>query len=384
MALNTFGEIVSASRILLASIRRKWLIKIAACCADVKIFILYGTPISFELKELEFGRLMPLIQPASHDLRRLLHLAKMRCGLLRVVLIPLAGVMTVFLLFNQFLFGDEEPESLFSIFETNATEKAQKVEKAFDEWNKCMVARFEKERKSLGKLWMNFHNLTNQCTAETEVSKIILTPFVNSDETKYYVLSENVSDPSVVVSLGIGADVTAELQLKDKLPQGSEFFGADPVIVPNSELFSRIGIFFPFAVSKESGVVKSEIRENDGSYKQMNAVSIDFVTFLNEMVNRTVIDHLIMDNEGPEYDLVPMIAIDRVIEDNGIVICHMNVEFHEPGPIERLQLFDNVISGILKARRFAPIYNFHWGHQRCFLINYEHPYCVEKYLAQFF
>ncbi|ETN84659.1 hypothetical protein NECAME_17054 [Necator americanus] len=73
-----------------------------------------------------------------------------------------------------------------------------------------------------------------------------------------------VSDPSVVVSLGIGADVTAELQLKDKLPQGSEFFGADPVIVPNSELFSRIGIFFPFAVSKESGVVKSEIRENDG------------------------------------------------------------------------------------------------------------------------
>lgn len=63
-----------------------------------------------------------------------------------------------------------------------------------------------------------------------------------------------------------------------------------------------------------------------GSYRTVNALSINILTFLKSFVNRTVIDHLILDNEGPEYDIVPMIAIDNVFEDNGILICSMNVE----------------------------------------------------------
>lgn len=138
----------------------------------------------------------------------------------------------------------------------------------------------------------------------------------------------------------------------------------------------------------------------------MNAVSIDIVTFLRDMVNRTVIDHMILDNEGPEYDIVPMIAINNVLEENGLLVCHMNIEvcskstlvfhsvsyfsnnrlfqFHAPGPKERHQLFAEVIFGVLSAKRFAPLYNLYWGHQRSFFINYDHPYCVEKYLTQFF
>lgn len=79
--------------------------------------------------------------------------------------------------------------------------------------------------------------MTNDCTAASGVSKIRLVPFENEDETKYYVFGQNVretllrrycglsshhtqvSEPSVIVSLGIGADVTAELQLKKKLAQ---------------------------------------------------------------------------------------------------------------------------------------------------------------------
>ncbi|PIO64626.1 hypothetical protein TELCIR_13740, partial [Teladorsagia circumcincta] len=45
------------------------------------------------------------------------------------------------------------------------------------------------------------------------------------------------------------------------------------------------------------------------------------------MVNRTRIDNLLMDNEGPEYDLIPMIIIDNVLPEKNIVICQMNVEF---------------------------------------------------------
>ncbi|CAJ0588764.1 unnamed protein product [Cylicocyclus nassatus] len=108
------------------------------------------------------------------------------------------------------------------------------------------------------------------------------------------------------------------------------------------------------------------------------------LTFLRDMVNRTVIDHLIMDNEGPEFDLLPMIAVDNVLERNGITICQMNVEIHAPGPQERLEYFATMMSDVLKAKRFAPIYNLYWGHQRAFFINFEDPLCVEKYLVQFF
>ncbi|EPB71778.1 hypothetical protein ANCCEY_09142 [Ancylostoma ceylanicum] len=249
----------------------------------------------------------------------------MRFSTIRVMLLPLIGVVMLVCMFNQ-IFSSEDPSEGAHFISTRRSGKADKVMKAFDEWHGCMVAKFETERKNLEKLWRNFENMTRDCTAASDVSKIVLSPFENRDETKYYVFSKNATEPSVVVSLGIGADVTAELQLKEKLGKGSEFFGADPVVTPNDELFSKVGTFFPLAVSKKTGLVQSGIREDDGSYRAMNAVSLDIITFLKEMVNRTVIDHMILDNEGPEYDIVPMIAVNNVFEDNGILVCHMNIE----------------------------------------------------------
>ncbi|KAL6726451.1 hypothetical protein Aduo_008418 [Ancylostoma duodenale] len=330
---------------------------------------------------------MAIIEPTSFSMRRLFYRVTMRFSTIRVMLLPLIAIVMFVCMFKQIFSSEtrnEEEHSGFHSISASRISKAEKVKEAFDEWHGCMVAKFETERKDLKKLWISFENMTRDCTAASEVSKIVLSPFENRDETKYYVLGENASDPSVVVSLGIGADVTAELQLKDKLAKGSEFFGADPVISPNAELFGKVGIFFPLAVSKKTGLVQSGIREDDGSYRAMNAVSIDVITFLKEMVNRTVIDHMILDNEGPEYDIVPMIAVNKIFEDNGILVCHMNIEFHAPGPKERHQLFEEVIAGVLSAKRFAPLYNLYWGHQRSFFINYDHPYCIEKYLAQFF
>ncbi|RCN52710.1 hypothetical protein ANCCAN_01086 [Ancylostoma caninum] len=306
---------------------------------------------------------------------------------IRVVLLPLIAIVVLICIYKQMFFSEGPKEGIQSEFHSISADKISKVDKvrnAFAEWHGCMVAKFETERKDLKKLWISFENMTRDCTAASEVSKIVLSPFENKDEIKYYVFGKNASDPSVVVSLGIGADVTAELKLRDKLAKGSEFFGADPVVSPNDELFGKVGIFFPLAVSKKTGLVQSGIREDDGSYRTMNTVSIDIVTFLKEMVNRTIIDHMILDNEGPEYDIVPMIAVDKTFDDNGILICHMNIEFHAPGPKERHQLFEEVIAGVLSAKRFAPLYNAYRGHQRSFFINYHHPYCIEKYLTQFF
>ncbi|VDN19306.1 unnamed protein product [Cylicostephanus goldi] len=266
------------------------------------------------------------------------------------------------------------------------SESHRLVRKVFDVWHKCIVEKFEEKREkdSLEKLWIDFANITEVCSVRSKVSNIKLTPFANSDETKYYVFSDIPEDfePSVVVSLGIGADDT-------------EFFGADPVYSPNAELFSKVGTFFPLAVSEKTGLVRSGLRNDDGansgSYREVDAVSIDLLTFLQDMVNRTVIDHLIMDNEGPEFDLLPMVAVDNVLQENGITICQMNVEvtsqilrvrIHAPGPQERLEYFASMMSDVLKAKRFAPIYNLYWGHQRAFFVNFEHPLCVEKYLTK--
>ncbi|KAJ1353181.1 hypothetical protein KIN20_009756 [Parelaphostrongylus tenuis] len=49
--------------------------------------------------------------------------------------------------------------------------------------------------------------------------------------------ADKATAPSVVISLGIGAEVVAEEKLKKVLPSGTEFFGADPVIVLNAKPF---------------------------------------------------------------------------------------------------------------------------------------------------
>uniref|UniRef100_A0A8R1IJJ8 Uncharacterized protein n=1 Tax=Caenorhabditis japonica TaxID=281687 RepID=A0A8R1IJJ8_CAEJA len=74
--------------------------------------------------------------------------------------------------------------------------------------------------------------------------------------------SEPKEEPSVVVTLGIGLDVRAEKTLKDSLPQGSQFFAADPIYKGNGELFEPIGSYFPFAVGKEIDVSNALVLKN--------------------------------------------------------------------------------------------------------------------------
>uniref|UniRef100_A0A0K0D0Y1 Methyltransf_21 domain-containing protein n=1 Tax=Angiostrongylus cantonensis TaxID=6313 RepID=A0A0K0D0Y1_ANGCA len=127
---------------------------------------------------------------------------------------------------------------------------------------------------------------------------------------------KQTAKPSVVVSLGIGADIRAEEKLKEVLPKDTEFFGADPVMIPNAELFSKVGKFFPFAISADNGLHKAQIRLDNGSYGIVTVEHIKVLDFFLIMLERDFIDHVIMDNEGPEYDFIPMIAINNVFVKN--------------------------------------------------------------------
>uniref|UniRef100_A0A0K0D4S2 Methyltransf_11 domain-containing protein n=1 Tax=Angiostrongylus cantonensis TaxID=6313 RepID=A0A0K0D4S2_ANGCA len=68
--------------------------------------------------------------------------------------------------------------------------------------------------------------------------------------------------PSIIVTLGIGQDTTAEEALLKVLPKSSKFYGVDPVHEVNEELYAKFGKFFPFAVGGKSKVSRASVLAN--------------------------------------------------------------------------------------------------------------------------
>ncbi|KAJ1367769.1 hypothetical protein KIN20_028757 [Parelaphostrongylus tenuis] len=152
---------------------------------------------------------------------------------------------------------------------------------------------------------------------------------------------EKVAKPSVIISLGIGADVTAEEKLKQVVP-------------------SVLGQYGPITIEH-----------------------IDILTFIKKMVRRNFIDYIIIDNEGPEYDIIPMIAVEELFAKNDIVFCQINVEFHVQGSEEHKAKFSKIMFDLLQVGRYAVIRHQKYRYQLMYLVDFKDPQCVEKYLKQF-
>ena len=61
-----------------------------------------------------------------------------------------------------------------------------------------------------------------------------------------------------------------------KLGKIVDFFGADPMVELNSEIYSRIGKYFPFAVARHAGFSNASIQKNG---KKLFSVGSDFLKF---------------------------------------------------------------------------------------------------------
>ncbi|KAJ1364256.1 hypothetical protein KIN20_024306 [Parelaphostrongylus tenuis] len=110
---------------------------------------------------------------------------------------------------------------------------------------------------------------------------------------------------------------------------------------------------------------------------------IDMLTFIKKMVKRNFIDYIIIDNEEPEYDIIPMIAVQELFAKNDIVFCQINVELHKQGPEEHKAKFSKIMLDLLQAGRYAVIRHQKHGYQLMFLVDFKDPDCVEKYVKQF-
>ncbi|EYB92480.1 hypothetical protein Y032_0193g1391 [Ancylostoma ceylanicum] len=259
------------------------------------------------------------------------------------------------------------------------------VQEAFSLWHSCMMRATAPPFHS-SKLWSSLPGIVEECSATTPMRFINYTAIKNRDEHKYCILNDTYDGPSTVVTLGVGLDVLAELKLKDMLPKESKFYGADPIYDGNDKLYARVGKFFPVAIGNKTTYDEASVLSN-GRYHMVPVVHLDIVSFLTKIVKTPVIDLLLMDNEGPEYEILPMMSPGRELDQNGIVICQISTEIHgdprKNNTLRKRRLFVSVITEILHDQRYAILKDFAGFHHRTFLVNFENRICVEKYVQQF-
>ncbi|CAI2351111.1 unnamed protein product [Caenorhabditis sp. 36 PRJEB53466] len=245
-------------------------------------------------------------------------------------------------------------------------------------WHGCLkqnISIYEDDPKGL---WSNLWRGIKLCEVLDEVNGLQIGDFANSDETKRHIVPK-MELPSVVITLGIGHDTAAETKLIKKLPQGSEFYGADPMHEVNEDLYTKIpGKYFPFAVGSEAGLAEASVLINT-SYTTRTVVNVDIIYFLKNMVKRTHIDDIWIDGEGAEYGIFDHFLRGGKFDQNGITFCQFNIEIHEPDELQK-KLFHDFLFGLVKDKRYAIFKPVQGRHMRLYMLNFDNEECVNKYI----
>uniref|UniRef100_A0A1I7U2F9 Methyltransf_21 domain-containing protein n=1 Tax=Caenorhabditis tropicalis TaxID=1561998 RepID=A0A1I7U2F9_9PELO len=94
-------------------------------------------------------------------------------------------------------------------------------------------------------------------------------------------------EENVMLTLGIGHDTMAEEKLNRTLPN-TKFYGADPIIEPNRQLYTAFGKYFPFAIGKNPGFTKFRVLPNQNQktrkYEFQDVTTIPFTYFLSDIL----------------------------------------------------------------------------------------------------
>uniref|UniRef100_A0A915IAB9 Methyltransf_21 domain-containing protein n=1 Tax=Romanomermis culicivorax TaxID=13658 RepID=A0A915IAB9_ROMCU len=166
----------------------------------------------------------------------------------------------------------------------------------------------------------------------------------NKDDTKYMLLPVNDKTTECqVLTIGIGNDIKAELQLQKALPR-CKFLGADP-IYEAGKIFQRIGRYLPTGVGDFNGTIRVSSFQSDND---CNPASLS-------------------ETLKPKYS-----------------ICQMSVELHglgrkynETDSEFRLKMLDLIENGTMLPLTGTG------GFNRMFWLDLESPICIEKYLYNF-
>uniref|UniRef100_A0A1I7U2F1 Methyltransf_21 domain-containing protein n=1 Tax=Caenorhabditis tropicalis TaxID=1561998 RepID=A0A1I7U2F1_9PELO len=192
-------------------------------------------------------------------------------------------------------------------------------------------------------------------------------------------------EENVMLTLGIGHDTMAEEKLNRTLPN-TKFYGADPIIEPNRQLYTAFGKYFPFAIGKNPGFTKFRVLPNQNQktrkYEFQDVTTIPFTYFLSDILGLKQIDIAWIDIEGGEFEFLDQIHRDGLMDQKGISICQFNLEVHSKFNPPGAQVYHDFIFQVLKEKRYVflkPAVT-DVGVHRMFLINVENEQCVRKFL----
>ena len=152
----------------------------------------------------------------------------------------------------------------------------------------------------------------------------------------FYLANNSINKDSIIYSIGIGEDVSFDVDIIEKY--GCKVFAFDPTPKSVNWVYKNVSNknfnFSPIGISNEKGTklfylpkksnhVSGSLKKISTVNKQM-AVELEFDTLKNQMIknNHHKIDLLKMDIEGSEYDV-----IDSILKCK-IEIDQLLVEFH--------------------------------------------------------
>ncbi|CAL2043859.1 unnamed protein product [Caenorhabditis brenneri] len=255
------------------------------------------------------------------------------------------------------------------------------ISKLMDDFQRCITPIVEQWRddvKGINTKWTK----TSPC--DSVFKNVDIVPMANLHEVKWIILPTCKED-NVMVTLGIGHDTMAEEKLNRTLPN-TKFYGADPIIEPNRQLYTAFGKYFPFAIGKKPGFTKFRVLPNQNQktrkYEYQDVTTIPFTYFLSDILGLKQIDIAWIDIEGGEFEFLDQIHRDGPLDKKGISICQFNLEvhskFHPPGA----QIYHDFIFKILEDKRYVFLKPAATdvGVHRMFFINLENEKCIRKFL----
>ncbi|CAB3407410.1 unnamed protein product [Caenorhabditis bovis] len=254
----------------------------------------------------------------------------------------------------------------------------------FDEWNECISTEL-RNLSDAAQFWRKFQHRADRCDEMAQIERLGIVHLRNLDEIKYALLpvGTQANRQNVLVTLGIGNDINSEVQLQKKMTDFGHdvtFYGADPIIENNRELYQKIGQFFPFAVGGDAGYSTASVMINN-TYMNHDVVHVDIIYFLDKILKVKTIDHLWLDAEGAEYGFLDIFFKGGRLDQHGITFCQMSLEVHNPNDDQKAQFMD-FIRRIVEEKRYAFFKSLEIGHMRMWLFNFDNDYCVQKFVAK--
>uniref|UniRef100_A0A1I7UNF7 Methyltransf_21 domain-containing protein n=1 Tax=Caenorhabditis tropicalis TaxID=1561998 RepID=A0A1I7UNF7_9PELO len=252
----------------------------------------------------------------------------------------------------------------------------------YNKWSDCM----NKDMSLLmssddDTFWNQLENPIQKCEQLKDLKMILMEPFTNFDETKYSILPICGNTVMSVVTLGIGQDTAAESELRKRIGNYSvQFYGADPIVEGNDELFSQIGTFFPFAVGNSSRMGTASVLLN-GTYVDRRVVYVEFVEFLKGIIGKTFFDNIWIDGEYAEYELFDYFYVGGRLDQEGITVCQFNMEMHLPTANQKYQ-FKKFMIRIYQEQRYAFFRPVRGSHIRLYFVNFKDPSCTKKFISE--